>query len=103
LFAGPSECAFEKPLYRLLRISTYHGFMDKSRAAQRHRVLKAGTIAFNGGAINCTVRNLSTSGAALDVTSPVGIPEHFVLVSNGSQLRCRVVWRKETRIGVTFG
>jgi hypothetical protein len=30
-------------------------------------VLKAGTIEFGGGAIDCTVRNVSETGAALEV------------------------------------
>ena len=77
--------------------------MEK-RGADRHRVLKAGTIEFGGGAINCTVRNLSNSGAALDVAGPLGIPDRFtlVLLANGHHKSCRVVWRKEKRIGVTF-
>ena len=79
--------------------------MDERRDKARHRVLKAGTIEFGGGAIDCTVRNLSDSGAALDVTSPVGIPEHFMLFvpADGLHLSCTVVWRKERRIGVRFG
>ncbi|MFK4386305.1 hypothetical protein ABIA40_005713 [Bradyrhizobium sp. USDA 223] len=44
--------------------------MDERRDKARHRVLKAGTIEFGGGAIDCTVRNLSDTGAALDVASP---------------------------------
>lgn len=77
--------------------------MEK-RGADRLRVLKAGTIEFGGGAINCMVRNLSDSGAALDVASPVGIPDHFTLVlpADGHYTSCRVIWRKEKRIGVAF-
>jgi len=76
--------------------------MVQKRTTQRQRVLKAGTIEFNGGGIDCTMRNVSATGAALDVTSPIGIPERFTLVSNGSRFRCHVVWRKEKRIGVAF-
>jgi hypothetical protein len=76
--------------------------MDEHRIATRHRVLKAGTIEFGGGAIDCTVRNLSATGAALDVTSPVGIPAQFILVTDGTHLSCHVLWRKEKRIGVAF-
>jgi hypothetical protein len=78
--------------------------MDERRDKSRHRVLKAGTIEFGGGAIDCTVRNLSQAGAALDVTSPVGIPDHFTLVvqADGTHLSCHIVWRKEKRIGVKF-
>ncbi|MBH5370336.1 PilZ domain-containing protein [Bradyrhizobium glycinis] len=79
--------------------------MDERRDKARHRVLKAGTIEFGGGAIDCTVRNLSDTGAALGVTSPVGIPDHFTLFvqADHRHLPCTVVWRKEKRIGVRFG
>ena len=68
------------------------------------RVLKDGSIEFGGGIIDCTVRNLSETGAALEVTSPIGIPDHFnlVLSGDGRLAPCHVVWRKEKRIGVTF-
>jgi hypothetical protein len=75
---------------------------DEHRIAPRHRVLKGAKIEFGGGAIDCTIRNLSDAGAALDVTSPVGIPAEFILVAEGVHRQCRVVWRKEKRIGVTF-
>jgi hypothetical protein len=74
--------------------------MDEKRALARKRVLKAGTIEFGGSAIHCTVRNLSTTGAALDVPSPVGIPEKFHLVLSSDALRfaCRVAWRKHPHL-----
>jgi hypothetical protein len=78
--------------------------MGEHRVAPRHRVLKAATIEFGGGAIDCTIRNMSNTGAALDVTSPVGIPQQFILVlpADGLHMPCHVVWRKQKRIGVTF-
>ena len=78
--------------------------MSDHRVAPRKRVLKAGTIEFGGGAIDCTVRNLSETGAALSVVSPVGIPSELNLIVSSDQMnrRCRVVWRKENRIGVSF-
>jgi hypothetical protein len=47
---------------------------------------------------------LSESGAALDVSYTLDIPDEFDLVMETDQLRrqCRVVWRKENRLGVTF-
>ena len=48
------------------------------RATLRRRVLKAGTIEFGGATISCSVRNFSASGAALDVQSPIGIPDRFI-------------------------
>lgn len=79
--------------------------MDEKRKSTRHRVLKAGKIAFGGGIVDCTVRNLSETGAALDVVSSVGIPDHFTLVIavDGVKRPCRVAWRKAARIGVLFG
>ena len=77
--------------------------MEEHRTIQRRRTLKPGTISFGGGTIDCTVRNLSDAGAALDVTSPVGIPDRFTLVvDTDRQKPCRIVWRKEKRIGVRF-
>jgi hypothetical protein len=80
------------------------GAMSEKRKSPRHRVLKAGTISFGGAGISCTIRNLSDDGAALDVTSPIGIPPEFVLVieADNATRQCRVVWRKERRIGVIF-
>jgi hypothetical protein len=76
---------------------------DDKRTTPRHRVLKAATISFGGGAISCTVRNLSVSGASLEVASPIGIPGSIVLELEGSRRPCRVIWRTERRIGVRFG
>ncbi|WP_048755490.1 PilZ domain-containing protein [Afipia felis] len=79
--------------------------MDENRKSTRHRVLKAGKIAFGGAIVDCTVRNLSETGAALDVVSSVGIPDRFTLIVAVDRVQrpCRVAWRKATRIGVLFG
>lgn len=78
--------------------------MDEHRSAPRHRILKAGTIEFGGGAIDCTVKNVSESGAALEVVSPLFIPDRFTLYMPSDQLKraCHIVWRREKRIGVEF-
>lgn len=77
---------------------------DEKRSTSRQRVLKAGSIEFGGGAVDCIVRNLSESGAALDIASPVGIPNDVVLFIPADHRRypCVVAWRKEKRIGVRF-
>ncbi len=78
--------------------------LESNRAAPRHRVLKAGSIEFNGGTIDCVVRNVSDTGAALEVASPLGIPPAFNLVISGNRgsYRCEVKWRTDSRIGVAF-
>jgi hypothetical protein len=77
---------------------------DRPRAAPRRRVLKAGSISFGGGSIDCTVRNISETGAALEVVTPLYIPDQFKLIIPMDNLNrpCHVVWRKERRIGVAF-
>lgn len=77
---------------------------SEKRQVQRFRVLKAGTIEFSGSAIPCTVRNLSGSGAAIGVRTPLWFPDHFTLgiASDGTRKACHIVWRSEGRIGVVF-
>lgn len=78
--------------------------MVETRIASRYRVAKAAMIDFIGGPIGCVVRDISTTGAALEVPSQFGIPAQFTLVipDDGLQLLCHVVWRREFRIGVAF-
>lgn len=78
--------------------------MEEKREALRTRVLKAGSISFGGAAISCMVRNISATGALLEVESPLGIPERFVLVVPSDQLSrpCRTIWKSERRLGVRF-
>jgi len=78
--------------------------MDCHRIAPRRRVLKTGSIEFGGTVIDCTVRNISETGAALEIRAPLYIPERFSLTIVSEQLmrRCRVVWHRGTRIGVAF-
>jgi hypothetical protein len=54
--------------------------MDR-QVAQRRPVRKARMIEFPGGAFSCMVRDLSGAGAALDMPSSIGIPEHFTLLT----------------------
>lgn len=77
---------------------------EEKRNVERYRMLKAGSITFGGSAIDCVVRNLSETGAALEVASPIGIPRDFTLIQNAdrSERQCTVVWRSKTRVGVAF-
>jgi hypothetical protein len=78
--------------------------MIERRATPRRRVLKGGTIAFNGHDLDCTVRNLSADGAALDFASSISVPPSFMLVIKTDQFirRCHPVWSNDRRIGVAF-
>jgi len=79
--------------------------MSDKRAAPRYRVLKRGSIAFGGtGSIDCTVRNLSISGARLDLVDPVDLPASFMFVIEADQFirRCRPVWKQDAQVGIAF-
>ncbi len=78
--------------------------MIEKRATQRHRVFKGGTITFAIGGIPCTVRNMSAGGAAIDLDTPVTLPQSFTLsIARDHFVRhCRTVWRSDKRVGLAF-
>ena len=80
--------------------------MAERRAHPRHRTLKAGKIVFNHhfSVVSCTIRNLSAGGARLHVPSTLGIPDDFDLLieSDKAARACRIAWKNETQIAVTF-
>ena len=79
--------------------------MAKTRNAPRHRISKAARIEFTGGRpIDCVVRDLSLTGAKIQVPTQVGVPKCFVLSipGDGLRLQCRIAWRKEFQVGVEF-
>jgi hypothetical protein len=89
----------------LLSIVAYNGHMrPQRRVMARRRMLKTGSIEFSETAIECTVRNVSEAGAALEVVSPLYIPDRFTLFIQSEQSRrtCRIVWRTGKRMGVAF-
>ena len=78
--------------------------MTDRRATARQRVFKSGTIEFDGKGIECIIRNVSPTGAALDVPSPAGIPHEITVNFIAQNIRQHgyIVWRKEKRVGVFF-
>jgi len=80
--------------------------MEEKRHADRRRALKTGRLVFNNGqsTIDCTIRNISEDGALLRIASPLGLPEHFDLltVSDGVRKPCRLVRREGDQIAVAF-
>jgi PilZ domain len=72
------------------------------RAKLRQRVLRAGTIEFDGRSINCVVRNISATGAAFDVSSPIPHKVTLNFVTSHERQHCYIVWRQQRRVGVTF-
>jgi PilZ domain len=78
--------------------------MDEHRTSPRRRVLKSGQIAFSDKVpkLECMVRNVSDTGACVQISTTVGMPTSFGLLIDGVRHNCRVVWRTDTRLGVAF-
>jgi two-component system response regulator len=68
--------------------------------------LKGGIIAFSGRhvTISCVVRDISDSGARLQVPNGAGVPDTFELIVelDGVEVHCVVVWRLPNEVGVEF-
>jgi PilZ domain len=73
------------------------------RSSSRKRMVKAARTYWpNGDSSECTVLNLSETGAKLELHGPV--PQKFEIVIDGEGLRrpCVVVWRREKTVGIKF-
>jgi hypothetical protein len=78
--------------------------MVETRIAPRYRVAKPAKIDHGGDKINCIIRDISATGAAIEMSDLVRVPAEFTLIvpEDRLKLRCRLVWRKGYRIGVAF-
>lgn len=72
----------------------------------RRRVLKAGKIRNLNGrtTLDCTVRSIGDDGATLSVSSPLGIPDDFILVIPGDhfEMPCHVTGKSEHAVEISF-
>jgi hypothetical protein len=77
---------------------------NERRIAARKRVLKTAFIVISEKTpkLECMARNISDTGAALQVSTTFGIPTHFDVTIDGVRRHCRSVWRTDTKIGVAF-
>lgn len=80
--------------------------MEEKRKIPRRRVLKEGKIVYADGlrVLDCTIRDMSTSGARLLISSTVGLPDTFQLYEKSSGLLypARIAWRQTNSLGVEF-
>jgi hypothetical protein len=52
--------------------------------------------------ITCTLIDYSPGGACVDLGGQVKIPDRFELLHVNTKKRCRIAWKRGTRIGVVF-
>lgn len=75
------------------------------RGSHRHKTFKGGSISFDlAPPVACIIRNMSESGAGLELSNPAQVPDSFDLLIKPELLKrhCRVVWRADNRLGVQF-
>jgi hypothetical protein len=75
------------------------------RGSPRETTLKDGSIIFGGAPpVDCVIRNMSDSGAGIEVRNTIAVPDTFQLLIRPELVKrhCRVVWRKHGWIGVQF-
>jgi hypothetical protein len=82
-------------------------FMVETRIARRFKVDKRAIAEYGGDKYPCTIRDLSTTGAAIefpDLVKVIPIAKAFNLLmpDDGLKLRCHIVWKRDYRMGVTF-
>ena len=78
--------------------------MEK-RGSPRRRTFKGGSISSGAEAgIDCIIRNLSETGAAVELEGPATMPDNLILLIRPEIVRrnCRVVWRSGRRVGIQF-
>jgi PilZ domain len=79
--------------------------MVETRIAPRYRASKPAQIDYGGDKTPCIIRDLSVTGAALELSDlNATVPAAFKLVIPEEKLTlpCRVVWRTAFRVGVAF-
>jgi hypothetical protein len=75
------------------------------RVKPRRRTLKQAQLIFRDGhcLIDCTVLDMSESGARLKPLEPMSCPDEFDLkLKYGPRRPCEVVWQKGGVLGVRF-
>ena len=81
--------------------------MDNRRSALRQRSFLQGRIYFNNrrSSIDCLIRDYSETGARLQLSETVTVPESVELyIPNREQVhRSRVQWRSGNEMGIAFG
>ena len=86
---------------------TNHKTPDANRRhVERHRTLKHARIILNNrsSTFDCVIRNISATGALLEVPAPIGIPNQFELGLDMEKHgpACTVRWRTDHYLGVSF-
>ena len=80
--------------------------MAEARGDERVRSFLRARILFNNNSstIECTIKNISSSGAKIELSSGLSVPNEFDLdvPQKGRVYRARLMWRDSASLGVRF-
>ena len=80
--------------------------MSDKRTTPRLRSFLKGRVLFNGGqnSLDCLIRDISSTGARLEVSANVTLPDRFDLYLPHRDETCRVhaQWRRGSQLGIAF-
>jgi len=52
--------------------------------------------------VPCRMVDYSAGGACIELNSETALPPRFELLHGGTKKKCRLVWKRARRIGVSF-
>ena len=80
--------------------------MSDKRSSPRLRSFLKGRVLFNGGqnSLDCLIRDISSTGARLELSASVTLPDRFDLYLPHRDETCKVHihWRRGSQLGVAF-
>jgi hypothetical protein len=78
---------------------------QERRRLSRSRILKGAKLVLGKTSmLDCIVRNVTTTGARIEISSATRLPEAVGLTFDGGRTvrACQVVWRRVTSTGLKF-
>ncbi|WP_426435896.1 PilZ domain-containing protein [Bradyrhizobium genosp. P] len=77
--------------------------LSDRRKTTRRKVLDTALIRFGDLSMSCVLRDVSDTGAAVQVAAQSEVPDEFrLIVPRSTTFLCRVIWRQGALIGVSF-
>ncbi len=78
---------------------------EEHRSSIRRRTLKGAKVVLRDwSTFDCVIRNLSETGARLEFSDPVVLPEHFevLMLEANTLVPADRVWERGTAMGIRF-
>lgn len=80
--------------------------IENKRKSVRRPVHYGAWLALDSDTLHdCSLSDISDTGARLDIKKSDTVPDRFVLLLSGNgaaQRKCRVIWRTDRQVGVKF-